>query len=298
MKQLIKSIYPKAGVHLHYIRTFVKHGTTNPSKIKLPNGNIFFADWHEPRGRQLILNNSTGQPHIKDFWKRSIDALQAHVAIDIGANYGEVIFCMDYPIGTKYILGIEANPSLSNFLQQSLAAHHDKAKMEVLNVLAGDSNNEGIDFYVDKTSSGRSTALKHSFVKDSHTVKVKSIRVDDHVLAVINPQSLVFKIDVEGFEPFVLRGMEKLFDLQIPLIGCIEFTMTALIRNDIHVDDYLNFLKEKFVVAILNRDNTTHRLIDVTKDEIINYVNNTHTETDLLLFDSDDTYNKYINLKK
>lgn len=298
MKQIIKSIYPKAGTHFHYLRTFVKHGTINPSKIKLSNGNVIFADWHEPRGRQLILNNSTGQPHIKDFWKRSIEILKPEVAIDIGANYGEIIYSVDYPSTTKYVLGIEANPNLSKFLHQSLIVHKDQSKMEVLNVLAGDSDNDGIEFYVDKTSSGRSTALKHSFVKDSITVKVKSIRVDDHVLTKINPQSIVFKIDVEGFEPFVLKGMNKLFDLRIPIIGCIEFTLTTLTRNDINVDEYLNFLKEKFVVAILNRDNSVHRLINVTKNEIISYVNNAHTETDLLLFDSDDTYNNYIHSKK
>ena len=88
--------------------------------------------------------------------------------MDIGLNYGEVLFNTTYPSETQLAIGVEANPMLHAFLNKTHQAHPDKARIKVLNNLASHEQDNHLDFYINKKSSGRSTALKTNFVKDQH----------------------------------------------------------------------------------------------------------------------------------
>ena len=101
IKKIIKAVYPNAGYHFSLIQCFVKHKSFKPEKIKLKNDLVLFADWHEPRGKTLILGDAKGQPNIKAFWNTTIQGFKPEVVLDIGLNYVEVLFNTTYPMETQ-----------------------------------------------------------------------------------------------------------------------------------------------------------------------------------------------------
>ncbi len=261
-----------------------------PNRIKLNySSNILFADPFEKRGMALLRNKGNGQPFIKKYWRTALHLFNPEVVLDVGANYGEVFLDAKYPESIKQIIAVEANPFLHNYLCKSKEQHPQKEKITILNGLAGENAIEKVSFYIDKASSGRSTALKNNFVQKSHKVTVSSYRMDELILKQ-NPalKALVFKVDVEGFEPFVLKGMTGLFNDQIDIIGCIEFNMTSLQKNDIDVQDYLNLLNARFNPLILKKDGTLAQVDRLSTEVLTQHLDNNHIEGDILLFTNKD----------
>lgn len=295
IKDFVLHHFPLAAKKFVELKHVLRNRSLNPQKIDLNNGLKLFADWNEPRGRALILSKANGQPHIKRFWKKSIQLYKPDLALDIGANYGEIIFGITYPIETKLIIGVEANPSLIKFLNKSLTSHPDRQRMEIINKLAGESEDMIMEFYIDKKSSGRSTALKNNFVLESSTVHVFSMRLDSFVQSKLSPTTIVYKIDVEGFESFVLRGMEKLFVSEIDLIGCIEFNLEALAKNEINADEYLYKISQENIICILHNDGKLSRLTHPSIATIRQHLVSEKVETDLVLFSKEALYDKYIS---
>lgn len=276
----------------------IKYKTLKPEKIIINDGLFLFADWEEPRGRAIIMCKSQGQPNIKVFWNQTILHLRPDVVIDVGANYGEVIFNTRYPLETKYIIGIEANPNLHKYLQKSQSFHPDKDRIIILNKLAADTSDNSMDFYIDKKSSGRSSALKNNFVKSIILVKADSIRIDNFILSITEPKMILFKIDVEGYESFVLKGMKHLFTENIELIGCIEFNLLSLKNNKINPEEYITYLNSHFIVCIFYKNGKIERLKPLSVGLIEEKVDNKYKEIDLLLFSTEILYNKYMNIYK
>lgn len=296
LKGIIHKHLPKFYQRLVDVSFLVKNKTLHPEKIDLENGLHLFANWHEPRGKSLIMGKAKGQPNIKQFWNKGIQLFRPDVALDVGANYGEVMFGTRYGSWTRLILGVEANPTLMKYLNKSLEAHPDKQRIELIDKLASDSQHQQVEFYIDETSSGRSTALKNNFVKKSNTVLISSFRLDDFILSKLIPSTIVYKIDVEGFEPFVLNGMKRLFESKCNMIGCIEFNLESLINNNIDAESYILELSENNIICILHRDGNIERLKYNTLNEIKTKFPEGKVETDLILFNNDQLYNEY-NIK-
>lgn len=288
IKKIILKYFPSIVKYFIEWRFRIKNNWKKPELINLGNGLSLYADWNEPRGRSLIMGGAKGQPNIKQFWKNAGELIKPNVFLDVGANYGEILFSLNYHQQTDLIIGVEANPLLFKFLNKTWDAYPDKSKVVLLNKLASDSSGQVVKFFIDKKSSGRSTALKNNFVKDVHEVEVESIRLDDFILnSVPNIESLIFKIDVEGFEPFVLTGLEKLISKGITMIGCVEINLTSLKRNNIDIGLYFKFINNYFNVGVLHKDGNIELIKLINEEELRKKVSNIHAETDLLLYTSD-----------
>ncbi|MFZ1790750.1 MAG: FkbM family methyltransferase [Saprospiraceae bacterium] len=299
IKNFILNNFPSLIKFIIECKFRFKNNWKKPEVIHLDNGLRLFADWNEPRGRSLIIGGAKGQPSIKQFWKKAGELILPDVFLDVGANYGEVMFSTNYHQNTKLIIGVEANSSLIKFLNKTLDANPYKEKVILLNKLASDSTGQIERFFIDKKSSGRSTALENNFVKDVIEVNVESIRLDDFILAHLSSiQSMVFKIDVEGFEPYVLRGLEKLIQKRIKMIGCIEINLVSLKNNNCELGFYFKFLNDHFNVGIFHNDGRLELLAYINEDVLRKKVKNKHVETDLILYTSDIDINNLFRIFK
>lgn len=295
MKNLIKKQFPFLIKWYYLFQVMVQEKRIVPNRITLIHSNNFlYANPAETRGFALLRNKGAGQPYIKNFWRTAIRLFEPDIALDVGANYGEIFLDSHYAKSIQKIIGVEANPFLYDYLLKSKNEHPEKEKLVIVNGLASEENIQDVTFFIDKASSGRSTALPHNFVKESQEVTVSAHRLDDLIAQQgVDFKNIVFKIDVEGFEPFVLRGMTALFNSNVNLVGCIEFNLTSLERNKIDVKHYLEELNSRFKTILLRKKGELVSMDSLTVAGLRKHFDNKYTEGDILLFTNSDQLKEF-----
>lgn len=131
---------------------------------------------------------------------------------DIGANRG--LFtdkCINLFGDNLKIITIEANPSLCNFLVNK---YKNSSNVTVLNTVMSENDNDDIDFYVSNADTISTASLdwinNSRFTKNYvwyEPLKLKSTSLDSLILKYGEPD--LIKIDVEGYELEVLKGLTK-----------------------------------------------------------------------------------------
>ncbi len=134
---------------------------------------------------------------------------------DIGTNHGHFIeeYISLYP--DLQAICIDANLSLCNYL---FSKYENNLNIKVYHYLVSQKSKEYIDFYISKGCDGVSTAST-SWVKDSRfnreqwadPIKIESITLDDLIDNTFMPDMI--KIDVEGYENTVIKGLTKKVNL-------------------------------------------------------------------------------------
>lgn len=134
---------------------------------------------------------------------------------DIGTNHGHFTdeYLSLYP--NSQIICIEANPNLCAYLVNKFMNNHN---VSVYHYLVSNTSNQDIDFYINPGCDGVSTAstdwVKNSRFSDSNwsePIKIESITLDDLIDNTFIPDMI--KIDVEGYENAVIKGLTKKVDL-------------------------------------------------------------------------------------
>jgi FkbM family methyltransferase len=129
---------------------------------------------------------------------------------DGGANVGFYTYLMYAKNPDLEIHAFEANPVLAESLDAVCRAN-DMAKVEVHPLGLGDASGR-FELHVSPLS-GQSTFGVHPMGADFHTVTVPVSSFDDwrraSGLELPASPTWVLKLDVEGYEPRVLRGMEE-----------------------------------------------------------------------------------------
>jgi FkbM family methyltransferase len=183
---------------------------------------------------------------------------------DVGANYGFYTCLAQEFITEGEIHAFEPNPKIFRLLKEN--SRLDILKNTFLNEVALSDKTGETEFYDREVNrhSGGSSLIKHPHFKRYKTIKVKTITLAEYILNHKPPT--IMKIDVEGGEPFVLKGALKLLQECSPTI-IIEF-----IPDDLHreaIDILLNNGYEIFrldndgnLVSVnerdLFKDNITH----------------------------------------
>lgn len=299
MNNSLKNKIRKSYLYKKYqdLKLFYQYKSFHPSRLKLPNSeNYIFTNWKEPRGRAILRSRGNGQPFIKKFWNTVVKEIQPDIILDCGVNYGELLFFPVYKKGAR-IIGIEADNNLEYFLEKSRSLHPNKDEIEIYFALASDKE-EDTFFFVDKEWSGRSSAIFQDRFNPQNVekLKVQSITIDGLFKDIdIKGQSLLFKIDVEGYEPFVLKGMKNTLTETKSQIGCIEFNSEFFKKINYSPDDLLKELFDRFHLYSVSDGKG---LVPVEKPEISflqNIYQTKEIKTDILLF-SDKSIKERLNL--
>lgn len=213
-----------------------QYGTRFPTRVKLPDMEIYIhINPSDRRARkQVLFDLMRGRSHRNSrFWRDFVHHIKPNAALDIGANYGECAFGMEYPPNVR-VFAVEANPELTPYLLKSLDDHPSRDQIQVINKLVSDETVQRVPFFLNRASSGQSTAVA-SIAADSgvvEAVEVAAVRVDDILGGTgARPDKLVFKVDVEGFEPKVLTGMSDTLERASLAAGYVEMDSCFLSRS-------------------------------------------------------------------
>ena len=193
------------------------------SEIKVKKDNINFL---------VCKNNFQLRKILRDDWEKVMINLlelgnENTLFLDIGANIG-VISCL---LAKKIKLGIAFEPIPSSFLRCVKNININNFENIIPLQIAASNNcqfitctnlKEALTNYPINLNSeeGVATAKRDGFVK---TLSIKLDELLPYIFE-ISPSNLLIKIDVEGYEEFVLEGANQLLSLSLPIIICIEYS--------------------------------------------------------------------------
>lgn len=232
------------------LRVLYTYKRLRPRKLRLlGSDNFIFVDSKDRRGLQIIRGLGKGhQPELRRVWHDAVLRLQPTIVLDVGLNYGEFLFAETYDRRTK-VIGIEANDGLQGWIEKSKKIHPNSDQIEIIYALASDRADERCAFYVDKNWSGASSAILPASADESYRREIRSITVDSIFDGLaLEEESLLFKIDTEGYEPAVLKGMRRLVGSCKWSLGITEFNSELLRRLEPDLDRFLSLLMKHFSV--------------------------------------------------
>lgn len=288
--------YPKTWKLLIDAGILLKYKTLNinklPSQIRLPSSNVLYVNPNENRGRALLIKEGVTQARLSEFWSRAVQNFEPSLVIDIGVNYGECLFSVTYSPSAQ-VYGIEANKQLFKYIIQSKEEHPNKEQIHLVHAFASDREEEEQLFYIDTHWSGTSSASympSHRMIEETvvPTITVDSLFEEEEIGA----HDLLFKVDVEGFEGFVLKGMEKLLENCRTAVGVIEFDSHYLQNSGIDMDEFLLFLQRYFTVYIYDASDRLVPVPTLTYAALKKLFKSEYVHTDFLLL-TDDTLKDY-----
>ena len=214
-------------------RILLKYGTMTPERVELFNGvSPVYIDTRDRRAIKKILFDSVRRRYSinRRFWRDFVTNVKPSLALDVGVNYGECIFSALYDDRTIAV-GFEANPVLIDYLKRSQAEHPQSGRIHLVNALVGDRPGEEVDFFINESWSGGSTAVGElaETMEDLSKVRVRTVSIDSALNELgLKADRLVFKIDVEGYEPYVLLGMRETLAQAEFAVGFIEVNASFL----------------------------------------------------------------------
>ena len=153
-----------------------------------------------------------------------------YVGIDIGAHKGLHTFEMADSVGPSgQIFAFEANPHLYLNLCSRLLPQN---QVTLINAAVSDSNIDLVPFYLNPAHPGQSTIVENygnNFTKD-YQINVPCVSIDSFLGDYLLQKRLAFvKIDAEGAELKILKGMKQLLSNKYPLI-CAEISLYSWIK--------------------------------------------------------------------
>ena len=163
--------------------------------------------------RSLWIDN-TERNHVFEFIQ---DYLQKNdTLIDVGSNIGTISLGSSLIVGSKgKIYSIEPHPKTFNFLKGNITLNHF-TNIETFNVALGSSS--GNIIFSDKKSDDQ-----NDVVITGSGLTVPMVRLDD---LIDSTNIALLKIDVEGYEKFVLMGSARTFKF----IECIIFELWTNVK--------------------------------------------------------------------
>lgn len=262
-----------------------KYKTVYPKFVSYPDNNIvLYIDPKDWRGKKKIAFDFARKKIGRNiqFWRDLVTQNNPDLCLDIGANYGECLFSLSYNNETS-IIGIEANTKLIPHLLQSKENHPNKKQIAIFNILAGDKKDENAHIYIDLDWSGTSSAVEG--IQAHKNLKRQTIAEDtvDNILLTkySDKQNLVFKIDVEGYEPYVLSGMKQSITNMQRAIGYIELDSNFLKKTNTSLEAF-NIIVEDFDIYLpMSRTEKVIKKINALED--IKFTHGEDFHTDIIL---------------
>jgi FkbM family methyltransferase len=188
-------------------------------------------------------------PHLLG-WEYETDVIrvfrtfltQQSVVLDIGANFG-IYSALPASIVRKSgrLYAFEGNPRAFECLQRTIIANHlyFNPNITAVNLLVSDKSGRGILYYSANQLGGGTMLGGRMPGPDQECVEVDMTTIDDFLPPDL-PVDLV-KIDVEGHEPAVIRGMERTIARSPKIRMIIEFA-DHLLTHTLKPADFVDYI--------------------------------------------------------
>lgn len=239
MRALSHLLYFRSLAHRDHVR-FLGHG-------------VVYFDPADGRATWLRQSHGVTQPSITALWRRANRLLRPEVVLDIGANYGEISLSCDYPADTRLYL-FEPNPAIVAHLRRSAGTHTAASRIAV-EQLAVSEGTSRMTLNVDPRNSGASSVRARDDT-DIAGVVVETTSIDAYLQSRgTTPRTLTFKIDVEGWECFALRGMSATLGAADRYIGLIEYDREFLAATPYGPEALVRTMRELGACGYIGSDN-------------------------------------------
>ena len=171
--------------------------------------------------------------------------------IDIGANVGYYSALTSDIVGPEgIVLAIEPDPESFKYLLKTIQASKFKNIRPFLKA-ASDHNNI-LPLFISKDNRGDNRLYQTNQKRDY--INVKTIRLDELIIENEIDQIDLIKIDVQGYEPKAIRGMEKIITSSKKIILLTEFWPKGIIDAGENPYDFLEMLRNfDFLLYELNK---------------------------------------------
>lgn len=208
-----------------------------------------------------ILEHGTYEPHLVAFYRSHLRPGMR--VLDVGANLGfHALHAASLVAPQGRLMAVEPDPVNASLLRLSLTLERRGAAVEVLEAALSDSDgelilsdlgnapNSGARF----THPDRRTLERYVHGPAPRFDTVRALRWDDHFGSFA--MNLV-KLDVEGAEPRVLRGMERSIERYRPVIVSELAPSNLASLGGIEPRDYLSWFRAHgYGWSILQDDGT------------------------------------------
>ena len=282
---VISTLYPRLSKLKKETAMRIRFRTLRGDRVILPEtGRALYVNPREPRGKAVFRCGGTGQGNMRLFWRRALETYQPAFVLDVGANYGECIFSGNYT-QTQRMIAVEANQDLKPWLERSRAAHAEGDRIEMIYSLAAAESQKDRTLYVDKDWSGTSSALPNRKDHQLEEVSVDAVCLDDVFEASpLEGETLVFKLDVEGYEEQVMLGLRKTLERVGKAIGYVEFNNRFIEASGSNAGAFLDYLKNQFHIVVPHKNKLKPLKMDSLDIPALQAQFGDNFETDLLLF--------------
>jgi FkbM family methyltransferase len=236
------------------LRAYLVFGTSaTEDHVRFHGTGCLYVNPRDNRGKAILSNFGATQLSITLMWRLLVQRLEPTLVLDVGANHGEVGLSVPYKKETRIIL-FEPNPEIKPFLEKSIATHCNRSQISLETALVSDLTGEKL-FFVDRKWSGTSSAIGPIFDPSNgfkgkgeekfESITVKSIRIDDVLGDVdLRNETILFKIDVEGYEAKVIAGMKDSLKRAQRFAGIMEFDKKYLQRAGTDCESFFLSLQE------------------------------------------------------
>lgn len=199
----------------------------------------------ESQGYKFLVGNKHSYvvDEIKKlgFYENKIEDIKKHirpnsVCLDIGANFGYYSILMSGLC--KRVFSFEPEPYNFNLLQANIT--QNQCHNVIPQCMAVGNDNTIMDMYLSKECTGMHRLYPSKYTTDE-TIRVIVRRLDDSTL--LGEDISFVKIDVEGSEFGVLKGMEKILDKDLTIY--MEFVEEGQREYGSDPKEVLGFLESK-----------------------------------------------------
>ncbi len=187
--------------------------------------------------------------------------------IDIGAHVGLYTLLAARAIGNGgKIYSFEPTLKIFNLLKQNVNinffVHSNKIICEQLAV----TNKKGrVKFFISQQKTGHNSL--YSVEPKNEFISVETVSLDEYLKP--NEKVDIVKIDAEGSEPLIIKGMRNIIKNNPNIIIFMEFCPSNLRRAGVSPIDFIKSLK-KLDLKIRIVDDFTGELMNLTEKKLIN----------------------------
>ncbi len=206
--------------------------------VKLPSGEILCVDTNSKDSLDYLLGFEM-EANIFPVFRRFLR--HDSTVLDIGANIG--LYTVTTAASIKEhgcLYAFEGNPYTYGFLERSAYCNKllSHPNIHLVNALVGAESGQGTLYFDPEFLGGASMS---SLDQQRESVDVRLIALDDYL-----PPDLIvdlIKIDVEGYEPFVIEGMRKVLARSPGVRLVVEF-FESMLENTYGVEKFVGLIHD------------------------------------------------------
>jgi len=230
-----------------------------PAMVELDSGLKIWGDLGDYAVSRAVMFG-TYEPSETKYFKNLIPQLDDGIIIDVGANIGW--FTILFAQSSRDVIAIEPRPNNFYYLQKNIETNQ-LLNVELINSAVSDIEGRGIVFVLPSAGnsggthfrSNPSTLFTNELIQKGYEINHVPIRLIDEIVA--SRKVALIKIDIEGAEPYALKGALNTLKVSKPIILC-EINPTCLRDNaSMQPEEFLAFMGSiNYKGFILNEDGT------------------------------------------